>query len=87
MRTKLSIVVALVSILSTTHGQDCRKEKGAEINKCNGVGCSKDNECQSGHCFNEFNLGQNTCSASNNCASTVFAHQGRCDGVACDYGS
>ena len=87
MRTNVSIVVTLIALLSTSQGQDCRKERNAANNKCNGVGCGKDGECQSGICFREFTLGQNTCSGQKTCATTAFAHQGRCDGVICDYGS
>jgi uncharacterized membrane protein len=64
----------LLALIASSESQDCRKEKGATIDKCDGLGCSNDKECKSGFCFNEGLTGQNTCTAQRSCASTPFSH-------------
>lgn len=77
----------IVSILQTVSSQDCNQDPNAGTKRCDGMKCKFDWQCASEYCYSDSKVGKDTCSKVNNCATTIFSHYGRCDGVECETSS
>jgi hypothetical protein len=75
------LLTVMALMIKVINGETCNDDPNAGTNRCDGMKCKFDWQCFTGYCYDDMTVGKDTCSKFNNCASTIFSHYGRCNGV------